>query len=168
MIESIKKSGSGWLVNGNKSVPNDERNTDCQEVLAYIAEGGAVDPEFTLDEVKDQRCASMLQSFDQAIAEDVTYNSVIYQSGENTRESLVLAISNFISAANALPVGFEWVAKDNTEVSFTTTNIKEFAGVVGDQYAAAWANFQTRKSEIRAVSTGDNAADIITVNAIGW
>jgi len=37
MIESIKKSGTGWLVNGNKSVPNDPRNTDCQEVLLWLS-----------------------------------------------------------------------------------------------------------------------------------
>ena len=36
MIESIKKQGEGWLVNGNKSVPNDGRNTDCQEVLLWL------------------------------------------------------------------------------------------------------------------------------------
>ena len=51
MIESIKKQGKGWLVNGNKSVPNDERNTDCQEVLAYIAEGGVIEDEFTAEEL---------------------------------------------------------------------------------------------------------------------
>ena len=51
MIESIKKQGGGWLVNNNKSVPNDLRNTDCQEVLAYIEGGGTVEDEFTPQEL---------------------------------------------------------------------------------------------------------------------
>lgn len=54
MIESIKKQGSGWLVNGNMSVPNDPRNTDCQEVLAYIEDGGIVEDEFTPEELAQQ------------------------------------------------------------------------------------------------------------------
>lgn len=51
IIKSVKKQGKGWLVNGTKSVPDDENNKDCQEVLAYIAEGGDVDAEFTLEEL---------------------------------------------------------------------------------------------------------------------
>lgn len=47
MIESIKKQGNGWLVNGNKSVPNDVHNTDCKEVLAYLEDGGSIEPEST-------------------------------------------------------------------------------------------------------------------------
>lgn len=124
--------------------------------------------ELTLDEIKDQKCDSMLQSFNQAVAEDVTYNAVVYQSGDRARENLVMAIANYISAANSLPANFEWIAKNNTQTSFSTTDIIGLAEVIGDQWSAAFANFQARKDEIRAVSTGDDAADIITVNAIGW
>ena len=124
--------------------------------------------EFTLDDVKDQRCDIMLQSFNQAIAEDVTYNGAIYQSGDRTRENLVMAIANYISAANSLPANFGWIAKDNAQISFSTMNIIGLAEVIGDQWSVAFANYQTRKGEIRAVSTGDDAADKITVNAIGW
>jgi len=60
MINSIKKQGNGWLVDGNKSVPNDERNTDCQEVLAYLEEGGIVEDEFTLEEIEAQAAAQRL------------------------------------------------------------------------------------------------------------
>lgn len=168
MINTLKKQDNGWVVNNTKYVTDVDGATGREEVLAYIAEGGAVDPEFTLDEVKDQRCASMLQSLKQAVAEDVTYNSVVYQSGDRTRENLVMAIANYISAANSLPANFEWIAKDNSGISFTTTNISELAEIVGTQWSTGFANYQTRKGEIRAVSTGDNAADIITVNAIGW
>lgn len=59
MIESVKAQNNGWLVNGNMSVPNDERNSDCQAVLVYIAEGGIVDDEFTAEELEAQRIAGI-------------------------------------------------------------------------------------------------------------
>jgi hypothetical protein len=54
MIETVKQQNNGWLVDGNKSVPNDERNSDCQAVLQWIADGGIVEDEFTQAEL-DQK-----------------------------------------------------------------------------------------------------------------
>ena len=59
-IESVKIQGDGWLVDGARSVPNDERNKDCREVLAYIAEGGIVGDEFTPEELEQQTAAARL------------------------------------------------------------------------------------------------------------
>jgi len=46
-ITSCKSQESGWLVNGNMSVPNDPANRHCADVLAWIAEGNTPAPEFT-------------------------------------------------------------------------------------------------------------------------
>jgi len=46
-ITSCKSQESGWLVNGNMSVPNDPANRHCQDVLAWIALGNVPSPEFT-------------------------------------------------------------------------------------------------------------------------
>ena len=43
-ITSCKLNESGWLVNGNMSVPNDPANRDCADVLAWIAEGNTPAP----------------------------------------------------------------------------------------------------------------------------
>ena len=44
-------NASGWLVNGNMSVPNDPANRDCADVLAWIAEGNTPAPEYTDAEI---------------------------------------------------------------------------------------------------------------------
>jgi len=50
-ISTVKLQNSGWLVNGNMSVPNDPDNRDCADVLAWIAEGNTPAPEFTDAEI---------------------------------------------------------------------------------------------------------------------
>jgi len=50
-ITSCKTQESGWLVNGNMSVPNDPANRHCTDVLAWIAEGNVPAPEFTDAEI---------------------------------------------------------------------------------------------------------------------
>ena len=50
-IETVKLQASGYLVNGNMSVPNDPANRHCADVLAWIAEGNVPAPEFTDAEI---------------------------------------------------------------------------------------------------------------------
>jgi len=50
-ISTVKLQNSGWLVNGNMSVPNDLANRDCQDVLAWISEGNTPAPQYTDAEI---------------------------------------------------------------------------------------------------------------------
>lgn len=50
-ITSCKLQTSGYLINGNMSVPNDPANRHCADVLAWIAEGNTPAPEFTDAEI---------------------------------------------------------------------------------------------------------------------
>jgi hypothetical protein len=80
MIETVKQQNNGYLVNGNMSVPNDERNTDCQAVLQWIADGGLVEPEFTAEELDTKRIADIKATAKQKIlsvmSEDKQRNSL--------------------------------------------------------------------------------------------
>ena len=58
-ITSCKTQESGWLVNGNMSVPNDPANRHCADVLAWIAEGNTPAPEFTDAEIAANAQASI-------------------------------------------------------------------------------------------------------------
>jgi|TARA_B110000858_G_scaffold32788_1_gene36379 hypothetical protein len=50
-ITTVKLQNIGWLVNDNISVPNNPNNSDCADVLAWIAEGNTPDPQFTDEEI---------------------------------------------------------------------------------------------------------------------
>ena len=130
-----------------------------QEVLdAY----NVLDPAITLDMAQAIRIHAMEMSYSTALDADVTYNSVIYQSGDYTRQNLSEAISNYVASANALPDPFTWRAKDNSDVAFTTTDIKALAALIGTQKTTAIYNLHDKKDAINA------AADVAAVNAINW
>jgi hypothetical protein len=50
-IISCKQQESGWLVNGNMSVPNDPANGHCVSILEWIAEGNTPSPQYTEAEI---------------------------------------------------------------------------------------------------------------------
>ena len=58
-IQKIKQTKNGYLVNESTFVPNDPYNTDYQAVQEWIAEGGVVEPEFSLDELKIKKIAEV-------------------------------------------------------------------------------------------------------------
>ena len=51
LIETVKQTQSGYVVNSVLFVPNDEGNRDYQSIQKWIAEGGVVAPEYTPEEL---------------------------------------------------------------------------------------------------------------------
>lgn len=62
LIETVKQTQSGYLINGSISVPNDPTNSDCQIVQKWISEGGVVQPEFTTSEKTNNLRQSLIAS----------------------------------------------------------------------------------------------------------
>ena len=50
-ITTVKLQESGYLINGNMSVPNDPANRHCADVLAWIEEGNIPTPQYTDAEI---------------------------------------------------------------------------------------------------------------------
>ena len=54
MINTVKIQGTGYLLNGNMSVPNDNGNIEYQAIQQWLAEGNTPEPEFTEEELAQQ------------------------------------------------------------------------------------------------------------------
>jgi len=54
MIETVKKQGDGYLLNGNMSVPSAAENRHFRLIQAWILEGNAVEPEFSESELMEK------------------------------------------------------------------------------------------------------------------
>lgn len=142
--------------------------TSINVVTGEVTEVVVDIPVIPIAVVRRERCEIMLAEYESAVNADVIYSSVIYQSGKQTRENLVEAVSNYIAAANPLPISFTWRAADNSDVAFTSDDIKGLSAIIGLQKSDAIYRFQAKKDDIRDVNTGDDAADTITINAITW
>ena len=80
-ITSCKSQESGWLVNGNMSVPNDPANRDCADVLAWIAEGNTPAPEFTDAEIAANTQAELNVTSRAYLASTDWYATRKYETG---------------------------------------------------------------------------------------
>jgi hypothetical protein len=54
-INKVKTAKLGYMVNDSIYVPSDSSNSDCQRILSWISNGGTVEAEFSLAEIKAQK-----------------------------------------------------------------------------------------------------------------
>ena len=81
-INSCKLSDSGWLINGNRTVPNDPANRHCADVLAWIAAGNTPAPEFTDAEIAANAQAELNATNQAYLASTDWYASRKAETGE--------------------------------------------------------------------------------------
>ncbi len=62
----------------------------------------------------------------------------------------------------AVPSGFYWVARDNTKVPFTLTDLQGLAGAIGARGWAEFQHMQSLKATVRAAIT------VAEVEAVSW
>jgi len=53
-IERVQNVSGGYKVNNQFFIPNDENNSDYQDVKKWIKSGGIVDPEFTSEQILEK------------------------------------------------------------------------------------------------------------------
>lgn len=58
-IESVKIKGSGYLLNGEMSVPMADGNREYELIKQWLADGNTPEPEFTQDELDAMALAKM-------------------------------------------------------------------------------------------------------------
>jgi hypothetical protein len=76
-IATVKKQNGGYLVNALVSVPNDPFNLEYKKVQKWIANGGIVQDQFTLDEVKLNKIAEI-----KAIRDSKNVEAIVDTSAE--------------------------------------------------------------------------------------
>ena len=54
-IQTVKIQGEGYLLNGTMSVPKADGNREYELIKQWLAEGNIPEPEFTEEEIDEQR-----------------------------------------------------------------------------------------------------------------
>ena len=77
MINTVKQQENGWLVNGTMTVPNDKGNRHYQDIQDWIANGGVVEPQYTLVDFKKQKVDDIKQTFTESLSQGYTCSNGI-------------------------------------------------------------------------------------------
>lgn len=101
-IITVKDITSGYLINGSVFVPKDSSNREYQLVRQWIADGGSVDPEFSLEEIQIKKIAEIKALRDSKNIEPIT-NEKAFLIDKTTGQITKLE-SNFAFHTNRHPV----------------------------------------------------------------
>lgn len=145
---------------------------DITRMGGYIFADGAVTiiPS-GLDWTKAQQITLLSAAYMNDIAQSVSYTTAAvapavgitktYQADSQSVYDLQAAISGCM-ATQATPMGFYWVAFDNTQVPFGFVDLQGLAAAIFMQAAVAFQHLQTQKASV------NSAATEAAVQAIVW
>ena len=148
MINTVKQQSNGWLVNGSMSVPNDKSNRHYKEVQEWIANGGVVEPEFTLDELKIAKVNELETEKDKANELDIAYMKTTFQADKKSQDLIT-----GILAGGAVPSGFTWRDKLNVDVAMTFAEFQGLSQALVTRGQVNWVKFQVLKTKISLAKT---------------
>lgn len=163
MINKVKKSGSGLMVNESFWIPKDEANSDYQAVQKWIADGGIIEPEFDLPELKSRKLLELdnYHYNSQEIRQCKINNYFILQLDSNGR-SLIQEQITALTQKIELGVIAENEAK--FEYFYTGGSIKITLEQLRKIYVAMLdivnLNFQNYKKEIAKINNPTNLTTI--------
>jgi len=101
IINKVRISGPGYIVNDNMGVPMVADNIQYKEVLEYINNGGYVEPEYSLDGYKENKISILktkrIQLEDSTLANlQVEYNGITYAADDTA----VMQLSKIVTSIN--------------------------------------------------------------------
>jgi hypothetical protein len=165
-------SNGGWAITEDyrgKTIYNQTTGaSQVLEVIGPIPAGFALTvPPPTLAQAQAAQVVTLTQAYRLAIQQAVSYTSKggvteIYQATTQSVSNLTQMLLAF-SATQTVPVGFYWVAADNTQVPFTYADMQALAAVFGTQGAAAFQVLQTLKAQVNAANQ-----TVAGVQAVVW
>ena len=122
--------------------------------------------EYELQKAKATRIAVMQAAHDAAKCANISFTTAgavttDFQANATAIKAIKDSIAGF-GDTGVVPVGFYFVAADNTHVTFTYADLKGLGRAIADRAWTAFDNLQTKKIAINA------AADVAAVNAINW
>lgn len=153
-IETVKRLGEGYLVNGTTLVPKAEGNTDYEAVKKWIASGGVVGAEFSSSQLLEQAKAKKLQEieddFTAAEAVSVPYNGFEFIGGAES----VTSIDAYVRLMDLAGMSSYNIWDVNgVEHALTKVQVNELMLAIGIQASANKFVKKDRKKALAAAST---------------
>ena len=122
-ILTVKKQTSGYLVNGNMSVPECDGNREYEMIKIWLAEGNEPEAQYTAEELEAQEQAKLKQAKTEALTQIVVdVEDMSFDGNETARLNMISAIQ-----ASELLGQTEntWKLADNSVQTVTIAELKQ-------------------------------------------
>lgn len=133
-------------------------------VLVWLIDALVWADKRSIDQVRAAQMAILESAYAISISQPVTYTSRAGVSAQYQADaSSVSNVANMqlaFAGAGATPVGFYWLASDNTQIPFSYADIQGLAATLGRQGFSAFQILQTKKTAVRAATTAAAVAAI--------
>jgi hypothetical protein len=152
MIKTAKYKDGKILVNGSVLVPIDENNRHYKEIQKWVKEGNVIEPEYTLEELKQFKKQEIEKSYEEALQQPITYNingtDYTFQADEKSQDILnkviVAAPDNFVT---------NWLDINNNFVQMTLKDLKGLAQAILNRGQQLFLKKVQLKQQINNAST---------------
>ena len=163
MIVLVKPTNNSFNVtyeNGDVlSVPNAEGNRHYQEIQTWLSEGNNLEPEFTLEELKENKRSEIRSAFDIESVQPVTVEGVEYHGGYDSNQKLDAGV-RLAEQNNQTNITF--FDTSNVGHNLLIADAKDVTTGIGVKYQNDFSKKQGLMVNI------DDASDESTVNNINW
>lgn len=126
-------------------IPLDEANSDYQKVKDYIADGGIVEPAFTLADEKQFKLQELEQAYEQAINADIQYMNTTFQADETSHSRM----AKVLSTLSPFPKNFVWYDINNKPIKITKAGLTELSYNITKRQQKLFSKLQKLKALTR-------------------
>jgi len=149
-FKKVKTVKEGYIVDG-AFIPKDESNRHYQELKNWIDNGGKVESEFDLEEIKNQKIQEA-----ENFRKNLQFKPIIYRSSEfsasaTARQNIFGSIVTLSNSAKKY-----WRDNNNNSHNFSSKNFKELGELISQRDTKLYlveAELKTKINKSRSVKT---------------
>jgi hypothetical protein len=157
-IETVKQTQNGYLINNSTFVPNDPSNTDYQAVEEWIAEGGVVEPEFSLNELKIKKIAEVKSARKIFQYTNLTVGGYEFKS---TQDAKLLFFSK-VNGLASTDYPIDWRLAD--EISWVSLSKTESYALYAAMEAQETSAYQQESVFYSAINTASSIEELAAID----
>lgn len=155
-LNSLKQESGSDLI---PLTDNDWRNKELTPMVS-----GGVLVALPLNNVKANQIKILQDAYEAARFADISFTTstnvtAIFQADVYSVNNISYMLSSFV-VTQTTPAGFYWVAKDNSQVPFTYTDLIGLANALGNRGWFHFENLQNKKALVNAATT---VADVLNI-----
>jgi len=141
---------------GQSSLTDGIRRQYTDDVQAYLDDGGIVEPQYTLPDLRAQKKAELQAGYNTAIHKDISYMGNMFQAGEGSQSTL-----SKVLATGSVPAGFFWMSSENVTVAMDYVELQGLASALLLRGQLCFIELQRLKGQLSMTTTEKAISKIV-------